>query len=83
MVIRTVLSSDTLSLPELAPFMGREVEIRGDEPAAVGPPSAEQLQARHAAAAALRASTYDYDALTEQDLVDIADQMRQELEPFR
>lgn len=77
--IRTTLTSDTPHLPELAALVGRRVSIVVEEdPASADEagPAPATLAVRHAAAARLRASTYDFDALADQDAIDLADQER-------
>ena len=82
MVVRTVLSRDTFSLPELAPFLGQEVEIRLAESPRVGPAVArpltpDEIKILDECWAELSESGYDFDAIARQDAVDIADQKRQ------
>lgn len=77
--ICTTLTSDTPHLPDLAPLVGRRVSIVvQEEPASAAEagPTPAVLAIRHAAAARLRASTYDFDTLAGQDAIDLADQER-------
>lgn len=72
--IRTLLSSDTPHLPELAPLVGRRVTITvEEEPAelAVAPGSGDWA-ALERAARGLQASTYDWDAWREQRDAELA-----------
>ena len=70
--IRTTLTSDTPHLPELAPLVGRRVEVIVlAEPATTPipedrPPTPEELAIRAEAMEFLRNSTYDWDAWREQ-----------------
>ena len=74
--IRKTIDSDTLTLPELRPFIGRTVEIVIEGAPASAPPGfvpgTGDWDALLAAAAALR-DTYDYGAQADQDACDIRD----------
>jgi len=76
--VRKKIDSDTLHLPELAPFIGRTVDIViEDQPTAgtVPPgvvPGTGDWDAFRRAAEGLR-DTYDYDANPEQDACDLRD----------
>lgn len=73
--IRKTIDSETLTLPELKPLIGRTVEIVIEEQPAVPPgfvPGTGDWDAFARAAAALR-DTYDYDAHPEQEACDVRD----------
>lgn len=76
--IRKTIDSDTLTLPELRPLIGRTVQIViEEEPVAVGlppgfRPGTGDWDAFERAAAALR-DTYDYQAQADQDACDLRD----------
>ena len=80
--IRTTLTSDTPHLPELAPLVGRRVEVivtpeptepqvYETVPAEYPWPTREMLAEREAAMEFLRSSTYDWDARKEQREFDL------------
>jgi hypothetical protein len=72
--IRTRIDSDTLTLPELRPFIGRTVEIIIEEsapvPTRVIPGSAEW---NAVLSAAQTLEDYDYEAQSAQDASDLRD----------
>ncbi len=74
--IRKTIDSETLTLPELRPLIGRTVEIVIEEPASGLPPGFRpgtgDWEAFDQAAKALRDS-YDYGAQADQDACDIRD----------
>jgi hypothetical protein len=76
--IRKTIDSDTLTLPELRPLIGRTVDIVIEEPATAADlppgfrPGTGDWDAFDRAAAALRDS-YDYDAQADQDACDVRD----------
>jgi hypothetical protein len=82
--IRKRIDSDTLHLPELAPFLGHTVDIVIEDQPATAPPTAAIIPGTgdwdgFRQAAQILRPTYDYDAIAEQDardLRDAQDQMR-------
>lgn len=76
--IRKTIDSDTLTLPELLPLIGRTVDIVIDDAAAAAGlppgfrPGTGDWDAFDRAAGALRDS-YDYDAQADQDACDLRD----------
>ena len=74
--IRKIIDSEMLHLPELTPFIGHTVDIViEDHPLAIPPnpavvPGTGDWDALGQAAAMLR-ETFDYDAITRQDLQDL------------
>jgi len=80
--IRKKIESDTLHLPELAPFLGHTVDIVIEDQTAPTPtnatiaPGTGDWHAFRQAAQALRPN-YDYDALAEQDARDLRDAQEQ------
>lgn len=75
--IHTQLDSTTLTLPEIAPLIGKQVEIivREEDNAKLPPgftPGTGDWEAFDQAVEALR-DTFDYAALEEQEVIDKAD----------
>jgi hypothetical protein len=67
--IRRTLDSETLSLPELRPLVGKRVDIIllvNEDVPQVTPPTTKDWAEVERAAEALRASGYDFDAWWEQ-----------------
>jgi hypothetical protein len=66
--IRRTIDSETLSLPELRPLLGKEVEIivLVDDKAPEPGPDKDLWDAALKAAESLRANGYDFDAWKEQ-----------------
>lgn len=75
--IKRQIESDTLTIPELRPFIGRRVEITIEEPISTEKStSLTDWDAVLAAAQTLEA--YDYHAQEEQDALDIRDAVERE-----
>lgn len=78
--IHTLLDSTTLHLPQIAPLLGKQVEIivREETPAALPPgiiSGTGDWEAFRKAAEELRES-YDFEAVTEQNEIDLKDAER-------
>lgn len=72
--VRTRIDSDTVTLPELRPFIGRTVEIVIEEAAAAPPGVVPGTGEWDTVLAATRPLTdYDYHAQTDQDACDARD----------